>query len=65
MFGKHKKITFCGCDHDKMEQVLYRLCEIEDSVGLSEDEDFAMHIAIQAISHLMNGMVHNGKMEWD
>lgn len=65
MFGKRKKLTFCGCDHDKMEEVLYRLCDIEDTVGLSKEEDYAMHIAIQAVSRIMSGMRNGGKVEYD
>ena len=65
MFGLHRKLTYHGCDHDKLEQALYTLCAIEDDVLLSDHEQTAMNRAIEAVSCLMNAMNNGGKVKWD
>lgn len=65
MFGRRKKLTYHGCDHDKLEQALYTLCAIEDDVLLSDHELTAMNRAIEAVSCLMNAMNNGGKVKWD
>lgn len=66
MFGKRKKLTFHGCDHEKLEQdALFVLCDLEDDIVMTEREKYAMDIAIQAVTFVMNGMVNGGKVEYD
>ena len=63
MFGKKK--TYHGCDHDKLEQILYTLCALEDDLDLTDTERFSMDIAIHAVSSIMNAMSRNGKVVFD
>lgn len=66
MIGKRKKPRkYCGHTAAEMEEILIKLCEIEDSVGLTDQEQDAMDIAIQAISDLHNAMIRDGKIHWE
>ena len=62
---KKKPRKYCGLTAVQMEEILIKLCEIEDSVGLSDQEQDAMDIAIQAISDLHNAMIRDGKIHWE
>lgn len=63
MFGKKK--TYHGCDHDKLEQILYTLCALEDDLALTDTEQFAMDIAIHAVSSIMNAQMGRNKINFD
>ena len=66
MIGKRKKPRkYCGHTAVQMEEILIKLCEIEDSVELTDQEQDAMDIAIQAISDLHNAMIRDGKSHWE
>ena len=61
--GKERK--FCGNSWDDLSKVLDSLCELEDSVLLTEKEDEAMHVAIQCVTEIMNRMKDGKKVLWD
>lgn len=65
MFGKWKKLTICGCDRDKLYDVQINLCNIVDSVGLTDEERDAMMKAVQIIARVSVSMDYKGKLEFD
>lgn len=64
LIKRKKNRKFCGHNADGMYEIMCTLCDLEDSVGMSEKEEEAMDIAIQAISSLRNAMVTDGKIDW-
>ena len=46
--------TYCGHDWDSMNGILDTLCDIEDSVGMTDKEQEAMNIAIQCVTDILN-----------
>ena len=51
-----KARKFCGKDWDGMNKVLDKVCEIEDRLDLSDEEQEAYDIAVQCITTVMNRM---------
>ena len=62
---KARKRRYCGYDHDQITDLMIRLCDLEDDVLLTEDEQEAMDIAIQALCSIHNAMVGSGKVAFD
>lgn len=62
---KRKERRFCGKSWDDLNEVLDSLCELEDSVLLSDAEDEAMEIAIQCVTEIMNRMQDGKRVQWD
>ena len=56
---------FCGHDHASMNKILDTMCEIEDRIELTKDEEDAFDIAIQCITCIMNRMTDDRGIEWD
>ena len=58
---------YCGKTWDEMNKVLDTMCDIEDRVELSEDEQDAFDIAIQCVTTVMNRMKCDKPIafEWD
>ena len=65
LFGKKQERKFCGYDWEKLRQVLNCLCDLEDTVLMTEEEDEAMHMAVQCVTEIMNRMLDGKKVEWD
>ena len=57
--------TFCGLSQTKLEDVQYTLCALDDSIDITEDERYAMGVAIQVISHIANVIQHGEKLHFD
>lgn len=62
---KARKRRYCGYDHDQITDLMIRLCDLEDDIVLTEEEQEAMDIAIQALCSINNAMVSNGKVVFD
>lgn len=57
--------TYCGKTWDDMNGILDTMCEIEDRVDLTYDEQDAFDIAIQCVTTVMNRMKDNRPIEFD
>lgn len=56
---------YCGKNRDEMDKVLSLICEIEDRIELSDDEQDAFDIAIQCVTSVMNCMIDGKPIDWD
>ena len=60
MFGrKRRQRHYCGLGADEMHKVLTTLCEVDQSVAMTEDEHKAMEIAIQLVGDVIT-MINTG-----
>lgn len=60
-----RKRTYFGYDADGLSEITYTLCQLEDGIDMTEKEEEALDIAIQAITSMRNAMISNGKIRWD
>lgn len=56
---------YCGKTWKQMNEVLNRMCELEDRCDLLDDEQEAFDIAIQCITTVINKMKDDSPIEWD
>lgn len=56
---------YCGLNHDDMCNVLTTMCEIENIIELTKEEQDAFDIAIQCVATVLNRMVDDSPIEWD
>ena len=56
---------YCGYDYHQMAELMERLCVLEDDVVLTDCEQEAMDIAIQAMCTIHNAMVTGRKDIFD
>ena len=54
---RNSRETYCGRDYYEMTKVADTLCDIENSVELTDEEQAAMQIAIQAVTDITDIMV--------
>ena len=64
-----EKITmerkYCGKNWDDMNTVLNIMCDIEDRIELSDEQQEAFDIAIQCVTTVLNRMKEDRPIEWD
>lgn len=65
LFWKKKDRRMCGYGWNDLREALNCLCELRDSVLLSEAENGAMKVAIQCVTEIMNRMLDGKKVMWD
>ena len=56
---------YCGNTWKQMNDILTTMCEIEDRIELTDEEEDAFDIAIQCVATVMNRMTDNRPIEWD
>lgn len=56
--------TFCGQNWAGMDNVLTTICELEDRIEMTDQEE-AFDIAVQCVSQIMNRMQDGGPINWD
>lgn len=63
---REKKKQYMGLDADQLRDVLFRLCDLSTDVLMTEDEQDAMDVAIQAVTDIRNDLMSGGKArkEW-
>lgn len=63
---REKKKQYMGLDADQLRDVLFRLCDLSTDVLMTEDEQDAMDVAIQAVTDIRNDLMNGGKVrkEW-
>lgn len=52
----NKPTTYCGKTVDEMLFLIAKLCELQDDVILTDEENEAVKIAIQAMTDVWEGM---------
>lgn len=57
--------TYCGLTGKQMDRVLTKMCEIEDRIDLSNDEQDAFDISIQCVTDIMNKMKDGEQIEFE
>ena len=57
--------TYCGKNHQQMNKVLDTVCEIEDRIEMTEEEQEDYDIAIQCVTTVLNRMLDDKPIEWD
>lgn len=62
---KNKVRKFCGLSWNDMDYVLETVCNLEDDILITEEEQEALDIAIQCITQIMNRMEDGRKINWD
>lgn len=60
-----KEHTYCGKTWEQMNRVLDIVCELEDRIEMTDEEQEAFDIAIQCITTVMNRMKDDSPIEWD
>lgn len=58
-------LRFCGKDWDGMNKILDTLCELEDNLMATGEEEEALDIAIQCVTQIMNRMKDGKMINWD
>lgn len=53
---KNKPTTYCGKTRDEMLCLIAKLCELQDDIIMTDEEDEAVTIAIQAMTDVREGM---------
>ena len=53
---KNKPMTYCGKTVDEMLFLIAKLCELQDDVILTDEENEAVTIAIEAMTDIWEGM---------
>ena len=56
---------FCGHSADGIYEILNILCDLEDGIDMTEYEEEALDVAIQAVASIRNAMVTDGKIRWE
>jgi len=59
------KRKYCGKTWDDMNTILNIMCDIEDRIELSDEQQEAFDIAIQCVTTVMNRMKDDRPIEWD
>lgn len=59
------KRTFCGANWSEMEEVLNTMCELEDKIELTDNEQKHFDIAIQCVTQIINRMVDGKGINFD
>lgn len=57
--------TYCGKNHQQMSKVLDTVCELEDRIEMTEEEQEDYDIAIQCVTTVLNRMLDDKPIEWD
>jgi len=57
--------TYCGKTRDEMNDILNFMCELEDKVELTDEEEEKYDVAIQCVATVMNRMIHNRPICFD
>lgn len=65
MFGKRKKVTFCGFDYEALCAKLERLDALENDIILTDDEKKVVHDAALCVSGIIYAMTNGGKVAFD
>ncbi len=53
---KEKQDRYCGKTREEVKEILSILCAMQDDIAMTEEEDEAMEIAIQAVADVRNRM---------
>lgn len=56
---------YCGYNYRELNDMMDALLDLEDDIVLTEREQLAMDIAIQALCSILNAMAGNGKVVID
>ena len=56
---------YCDRSPDEVMDVIMTLGELEDRIEMTDKEQDAMDIAIQAVCDIRNAMVGDGKIHWE
>ena len=56
---------YCGKTWEQMNEVLDKMCILEDEIDLDDDMQEIFDIAIQCVTTVMNRMKDDRPIEWD
>ena len=56
---------YCGKTLEQMNKILDTMCDIEDRIELTDEEQETFDIAIQCVTTVMNRMTDNKPITWD
>ena len=62
---KKPQRRYCGYDYEGMCHLLDTLCILEDDIILTDQEQDAMDVAIQALCDVQRAMVDKGRFYFD
>ena len=62
---KAEKRRYCGYSYEEITNMTDTLSNLEDDIAITEQEEKAMDIAIQALWEIRNAMLTNGKVVFD
>lgn len=60
-----KEKTFRGLNWDEMGTVLNTLCDIDNDILFSDEEQKAIDVAVQCVAQIMNRMKDDRPIIWD
>ena len=60
--AKIDKRRYCGYSHDDIMEFMLALCELEDDIIITDKQQEAMDLAIQALCSINNALVGSGKV---
>ena len=63
--GGNIEHKYCGKNWDDMNTVLNIMCDIEDRIELSDEQQEAFDISIQCVTTVLNRMKEDRPIEWD
>ena len=56
---------YCGKTLDEMNEVLDKICALEDELDLDEEMEYIFDIVIQCVTTIINRMKIDRPIEWD
>lgn len=65
MFGKKKKVTFCGKSYEQLEEAALWLSYLKEDIILGDEEAAAVDAGREAIAGIMAAMTNNGRVKLD
>ena len=65
MFGKKKKVTFCGKSYEQLQEAILWLSCLKEDVILGDEEIKAVDTGMEAIAGIMGAMTDRGKVYFD
>lgn len=65
LIKRDKKRRFFGRDTYELYNIICILCDLEDGIDMTDQEETALDVAIQALSHIRYAMETDGKVRWE
>ena len=65
MFGKKKKVTYCGRSYEQLQEALLWLSYLKEDIILGDEEADAVDAGREAIAGIMGAMTDMGRVYFD